>query len=76
MRFLEVSLIAPISKGDDSDGLFGREAKEGLKQLPSAIYWQGLQTWASVASLVPCSTAFRARSPVACCADARVPRPG
>ncbi|MHB1344373.1 MAG: DUF6361 family protein [Thermoleophilia bacterium] len=44
-RYLEVSLIAPIGRSDDSDGLFGREARDGLKQLPSAIYWQGLETW-------------------------------
>jgi len=26
-------------------GLLGRDAVRGLKQLPSAIYWQGLGTW-------------------------------
>jgi hypothetical protein len=29
----------------DVSGLIGRQARRALKRLPSAVYWQGLQSW-------------------------------
>ncbi len=44
-RRLEVRLIDALMKSGDTSGVIGRDARSRLKRLPSAIYWQGLETW-------------------------------
>jgi hypothetical protein len=44
-RSYEVKLIDALMESDDTDGVIGREARARLKRLPSAVYWQGLETW-------------------------------
>lgn len=39
----EVTLINTLAESDDVDGVIGIEARETLKNLPSLLYWQGLQ---------------------------------
>ena len=39
----EVTLINALAESDDVDGVIGIEARETLKNLPSLLYWQGLQ---------------------------------
>lgn len=44
-RWEEVSLTDALLAAGDSDGVIGKEARAGLKRLPSNIYWLGLRTW-------------------------------
>jgi hypothetical protein len=41
----EVSLINALAESADRDGVIGIEARDRLKRLPSAVYWQGLGVW-------------------------------
>jgi hypothetical protein len=41
----ELALIQPLIDSGDTDGVIGVEARETLKRLPSAVYWQGLGAW-------------------------------
>jgi hypothetical protein len=41
----ERRLIKALLDGDDADGVFGRTAGDGLKRLPSSVYWAGLRRW-------------------------------
>lgn len=44
-RVMEIGLIDPLLKAEDTDGIIGRRAKGTLQRLPSSVYWLGLQTW-------------------------------
>lgn len=44
-RRLEMRLIDALIEGGESDGVIGIDAREGLKRLPSSVYWQGLRLW-------------------------------
>lgn len=44
-RRIEIGLIHTLLASDDSANTIGRIAQERLKQLPSAMYWNGLQVW-------------------------------
>ena len=44
-RKQEVALIFGLADSDDASGVIGIEARETLKNLPSALYWQGLSTF-------------------------------
>ena len=45
-REREVSLIEALLRGsDDQDGIIGRFARRGTKQLPSFAYWSGIGRW-------------------------------
>ncbi|MCL6558109.1 MAG: DUF6361 family protein [Firmicutes bacterium] len=44
-RNIEISLIQPLLDSGDTDGVIGKEAREGLQRLPSSIYWAGLGVW-------------------------------
>lgn len=41
----ELALVSVLAAGDDTDGVIGSRAGQRLKQLPSMIYWQGLERW-------------------------------
>lgn len=41
----EMRLIAALYDNGEREGLIGINAREALKRLPSAIYWQGLGAW-------------------------------
>ncbi len=41
----QISLMKALKKGEDQEGLIGREAGEALKRLPTSIYWTGLWSW-------------------------------
>lgn len=41
----ELALIQPLVDAGETDGVIGVEAREKLKRLPSAVYWQGLGSW-------------------------------
>lgn len=41
----EVRLIQALLDAGDTQGVIGKEARERLQRLPSAIYWQGLEHW-------------------------------
>lgn len=41
----ELGLIGTLSDGNETDGIIGSRAGERLNQLPSMIYWQGLERW-------------------------------
>lgn len=41
----EIALIRALMESGESDGVIGIEAREKLKRLPSAVYWQGLGSW-------------------------------
>ena len=42
-RDLEIKLIGPLAKSDDTSGVIGIQRKTALKTVPSSIYWSGLQ---------------------------------
>ena len=42
---LERKLIAALMESDDTDGVIGSSRGKDLKNLPSSIYWSGLQTF-------------------------------
>jgi len=42
---IERSLIRPLIAAADSQGAFGRTAKDKVKRLPSSVYWNGLHVW-------------------------------
>lgn len=45
-RRLEVAVVkALIASGDDTTGVFGKRAGDGLKRLPTSVYWAGLGLW-------------------------------
>ncbi|HXS33947.1 MAG TPA: DUF6361 family protein [Solirubrobacterales bacterium] len=44
-RLAELDLIEALIEAGDLDGLIGRQARRGLKRLPSDVYWQGLHAW-------------------------------
>src|SRR4051794_16371951 len=44
-RSRELDLVMTLLATDDTEGVFGREAKRKLKRLPSAAYWAALQTF-------------------------------
>lgn len=44
-REVEAELMTALKKGDDNEGMLGREAGAALKQLPSQIYWPGTAIW-------------------------------
>jgi hypothetical protein len=44
-RKAELALISVLEKNDDKDGVIGLRAGMGLKQVPSMIYWSGLERW-------------------------------
>lgn len=44
-RAQEVKLIRSLLECADTDGLIGKLARQGLKRLPSNIYWEGLRAW-------------------------------
>ena len=44
-RKAELTLIGVLQRNDDRDGIIGLRAGKGLKQLPSMIYWSGLERW-------------------------------
>lgn len=44
-RRLEVRLIDALMGSEDTGGVIGREARARLQRLPSAVYWQGLESW-------------------------------
>jgi hypothetical protein len=44
-RQLEIGLIDALAESSDSEGVIGIVARKTLKNLPSRIYWQGLQKW-------------------------------
>jgi hypothetical protein len=41
----ELALVEALLRSGDRDGVIGARARQGLRQLPSMIYWQGLQRW-------------------------------
>ncbi len=41
----EVNLNRRMLSGDDTRGVFGSQAREALKRLPSEVYWGGLRSW-------------------------------
>jgi len=41
----EVSLNTRLRAGDDTRGVFGSQAGDALKRLPSEVYWGGLGSW-------------------------------
>ncbi|WP_412554678.1 DUF6361 family protein [Shimia sp. MIT1388] len=43
-RALEISLIDALTRGQETNGVIGRDARETLKRLPSDVYWAGLRT--------------------------------
>lgn len=45
LQELEIQLITALVTGDDSTatGVIGRDARQNLKQFPSAMYWNGLR---------------------------------
>ena len=44
-RRLELQLIRPLADSEDSLGVFGAGVGQGLKRLPSEVYWSGLKEW-------------------------------
>ena len=44
-RQAEVNLNKRMLSGDDTRGVFGSQARESLKRLPSEVYWGGLRSW-------------------------------
>lgn len=45
-RNIELALIEPLlACSDHAAGIFGRVAGQGLKRLPSSVYWNGLGIW-------------------------------
>jgi hypothetical protein len=44
-RTTELALAQVLASGDDTDGVIGIRAGKDLKQLPSMIYWSGLERW-------------------------------
>lgn len=40
----EIALINALTESEDTEGVIGIDARETLKNLPSLVYWQGLQT--------------------------------
>lgn len=41
----ELALIQPLVDSGETEGVIGIEARDKLKRLPSAVYWQGLGSW-------------------------------
>lgn len=41
----ELNLNRRMLSGDDRRGVFGSQARESLKRLPSEVYWGGLRSW-------------------------------
>ncbi|MCQ3803216.1 MAG: DUF6361 family protein [bacterium] len=44
-RQAELRLNRRMLAGDDSRGVFGSQAGDALKRLPSEVYWGGLRSW-------------------------------
>lgn len=44
-RKAELALIGALAEAGETDGVIGGRAGTQLKQLPSMIYWQGLERW-------------------------------
>ena len=44
-RIAELALAQELAAGSDTDGVIGVRAGKDLKQLPSMIYWSGLERW-------------------------------
>ncbi len=44
-RWEELSLNRRLREGDDTWGVFGSQAGDALKRLPSEVYWGGLGSW-------------------------------
>ncbi len=44
-RNIELALTEPLLASSDQAGIFGRVAGQGLKRLPSSVYWNGLAIW-------------------------------
>ncbi len=44
-RRAEIKLSDALVESVDTDGVIGKEARAGLKRLPSAVYWSGLARW-------------------------------
>jgi hypothetical protein len=44
-RVAELALAQVLAAGSDDDGVIGVRAGKNLKQLPSMIYWSGLERW-------------------------------
>jgi hypothetical protein len=44
-RRREIALVNGLEKGGETLDVIGRVAREGLRRLPSNIYWQGLGVW-------------------------------
>ena len=44
-RRAELNLSRRMLAGDDTRGVFGSQAGEALKRLPSEVYWGGLGSW-------------------------------
>ena len=41
----ELNLNRRLRAGDDTQGVFGSQAGDALKRLPSEVYWGGLGSW-------------------------------
>ena len=44
-RWEELNLNSRLRSGDDTKGVFGSQAGDALKRLPSEVYWGGLGSW-------------------------------
>jgi hypothetical protein len=44
-RRSEIDLIGALSKSEDTEGIIGSRARDGLTRLPSTVYWSCLVTW-------------------------------
>jgi hypothetical protein len=44
-RRTELAMISVLENNDDKDGIIGLRVGTELKQLPSMIYWSGLERW-------------------------------
>ena len=44
-RQKEINLIYALLEADDTNGVFGRDAKKDLQRMPSSVYWAGLGAW-------------------------------
>lgn len=41
----EIALIEALAESGEREGVIGIEARQALKRLPSAVYWNGLASW-------------------------------
>lgn len=45
VRKFEAQLAKALLAGEDTDGVFGKQAGAALRRWPSSVYWGGLGTW-------------------------------